>query len=251
MKRILFIFSFLLIGVIAFGQSETWNKGGIKVGAKNDANLVTIKKITLIGNYLYFWNGAANYSPGVATADQVTGIALADSANANGLNHPVGSYATAQDLFDGLATKAPTSADNVGFSIIIETAGLATPLDATTYYTGCLAYATGWATTATVNYIYIPFNCTLIGYSIATRSTAACSAETGTLSVRVNNSTDILLSNTITWGVGGAYFINYFSNSNINGNITAGDRIALKLLTPTWATDATGILVSVVLYLIF
>jgi len=52
MKKILLIFSFLLLGVMIFGQSPTENKGGIKVGPKNATDLATIKKMLDVSNDL-------------------------------------------------------------------------------------------------------------------------------------------------------------------------------------------------------
>jgi hypothetical protein len=126
MKRILFIFSFLLIGVITFGQSETWNKGGVKVGAKNDADLATIKKITLIGNYLYFWNGATNYSPGVAAADRETGIALVDSTG-----NASGNYMTRQNYHND-PTNSSILKNVIGFGSTIK----ALPIGSLEWYNG-------------------------------------------------------------------------------------------------------------------
>lgn len=109
------------------------------------------------------------------------------------------------------------------------------PLDATTYFLGnsvLLAPSTSGAT----RYIEIPYTGRLIGASIAIiETTSFGTSENSTLSFRLNNSTDTMLSSTIDVS---AQFID--SVINLNTLVTAGDRFEIKWVTPTWVTNPVG-----------
>lgn len=228
MKKLITIALFLSLTVVGFGQLLA--PKGIKVGTGVTAKTLSVAEL--------------GYLDGVTSPiqtqfdDFITGIALADSNKTNGTG-----YTTPL----ALATKAPLSANNIGFSMTFDPLMYTSPADNATYYYGGLNTA-GLQTNTSSKAVLIPFNCTLIGYTLVTQSTAACSAETGTLSVRIN-STDTELSNAITWGVGGAYYLNYFSSVVLNISITAGDKMQMKILTPTWpVTNASSIYMTTTLY---
>ena len=136
---------------------------------------------------------------------------------------------------------------SVTFTITCDPAAYPTPTDGITLYYGSMM-AAGMSTGAATRQKTVPFNCTLVGYSLATRSTAAASNETSSVYVRVNNTTDVLLSNAVTFAVGGGSFVNYFSSGALNTNLTAGDKLECKFVGATWATDPSSIYLSTTLY---
>lgn len=136
----------------------------------------------------------------------------------------------------------------VTFTLRLDPSPITTVADATTYYWGSLQSAGTSTTTAATRQFVIPFNCTLVGFSLATRSTAVASNESHSLYVRVNNTTDITLSTAITFAVGGSNIVNYFSSSSLNTNINAGDKLEMKYVSATSATDPTSAYLSTILY---
>lgn len=214
-----------------------------------DRDLRVIKtdpRIYLNNSYFSNSGGSLQWS-GTVALPAATSIGTVSIDNATDPTS-VKFYSGATQLNPDVPAAFRVDASNyVGFTLTFDPAWRDVPVDNTIYYYG--AFPSQPPGTSAQSYqVIIPFNCTLIGYSLTTKSSAACSAETGTLSVRVNNTTDILLSNAITWGVGGAWNLNFFSSALLNTNISAGDEIEMKLLTPTWATDATEMLLSTTLY---
>jgi hypothetical protein len=82
--------------------------GGVTVGPFATANKATITSAILTGTTVALYNGATQYSVGVAPADQVTGVALADSSKTDGTG-----YTTPQDLGVSAALKI-NKADSTG-----------------------------------------------------------------------------------------------------------------------------------------
>lgn len=119
------------------------------------------------------------------------------------------------------------------------------PGDASTLYFGVPVIGLP-STTATRYTMVIPNNCTITGYDlVASVVGTAGSAETSTISIRVDNTTDILLSSSITYSAASGY--QAFSASNLNTNIDAGSVINIKWETPTWVTNPTSVSNGIVL----
>lgn len=109
---------------------------------------------------------------------------------------------------------------------------LAAPLDATTYYFGALYGGSGLTTYATNQVINIPRS------GVITRVNggfycAPGSSETSNLYIRVNNTTDYLISSSIV----NNGFQNWFGPTSLSIPVSAGDNIVFKWITPTWATN--------------
>jgi hypothetical protein len=148
---------------------------------------------------------------------------------------------------DGVATwQTPASQTPVStmFTIISDPPRLGTPVDATVYYYGTINGAP--STTANQGRYVLPFNCTLVAYSLAVRSSVAASKEASTLAVRLNNASDYVI-NTAAEFSGSGTTATYYSNT-LNKNYNAGDRIELKWTTPTWATNPTNAGMHTILY---
>lgn len=150
---------------------------------------------------------------------------------------------TATDLF---YTKAQIDAKNAGFTITFDPGSYSTPTDNTTYYYGAFQ-SLGMTTGAALRQVVIPYNCTLVGWSVTERSTATPSGEASTLYVRINNTTDVSLTNALIFHAPNAP-ISTYRGVGLTTNLTAGDKIEMKLLTATWATDATSIMLTTTLY---
>ena len=94
-------------------------------------------------------------------------------------------------------------------------------------------------TSGTVGKTYIPFNCTLVGYSIFTGVLGTLgSANTATAYVRINNTTDVLLNANTQYSAA----TQSYSSAVLSTTIAAGDYIEIKRVpncTPTSATNVT------------
>lgn len=112
------------------------------------------------------------------------------------------------------------------------------PADATTYYIGNAAIST---TLATVGRIVIPLTGTINTCYVTFFTTGAGSAQTSTISLRLNNTTDTTISSTTVQNAA----TTTFSSTSMAMAVTAGDFVNVKWVTPTWVTNPTGVQVSV------
>lgn len=103
------------------------------------------------------------------------------------------------------------------------------PADGSTYYLGGAPQASG--TTADVNRLYIGKAGTIYAVYVMYQQTAG-DAQTSTVALRLNNTTDINISSSV---VNNAAFTT-FSNTSLNQAVVAGDYVELKWSAPTWAT---------------
>lgn len=118
------------------------------------------------------------------------------------------------------------------------------PVDATTYYIGgtyAVAMQTG---VATINRVYIPKTGTIKAANVSWQ-TSAGSNTLSSVYVRVNNTTDYLISSSVNLST------NQAENSNYSMNIPVvqGDYIMIKWDTPTWPSNPTTTRVHVNVYI--
>jgi hypothetical protein len=116
------------------------------------------------------------------------------------------------------------------------------PADATTYYFGA-QYTVAPGTAATARIFYIPYDCTLIGYTIGISYTVG-SAQDSQIYCRINNTTDVQLGGNFS----GAATI-FTQGTTAATNLSAGDYLNIKWVCPTWVTNPTGATGTVILYL--
>lgn len=125
--------------------------------------------------------------------------------------------------------------------------GPASPADGATYY---FADAAAALNSNPILYLHrFAYNCKLIGASIFIyNSSINATNETSTINFRLNNTTDVLLSNSIIFGgtvpTSKSYYI-----TGLNQNINANDTGNIKWTTPTWVTNPTGAFFAINLYL--
>ena len=114
----------------------------------------------------------------------------------------------------------------------------------TTYYMGSAAFAGTLTSTANQRVMQIPFNATLIGASIGTRSGTPGSSETSTVYMRVNNTTDVQLTNTMSFASANT---NQYTSA-LNTDVSAGDTYEVKLTTGAFTAAPATSFVTVMLY---
>lgn len=143
---------------------------------------------------------------------------------------------------DGVSTSLGGSVTTTGFTItLVGVQG--TINDATNYYMGITTQGTG--TTADVNRVYIPINCTLKSvYGFILNGGTAGTNESGTVYIRKNNTTDATVSSSVTTN----NTQNTFNGTGLSQTYSAGDYLELKWLTPTYATNPSNCRFQVTLY---
>lgn len=124
--------------------------------------------------------------------------------------------------------------------------GPVAPADATIYY-----FAEATPTLTTVATLYrntAPYACKLIGAQIMVSNTSTNGTnEASTLNFRLNNTTDVLLSNAIIIG-GAVPMSNTYAVTGLNQSIAANDTFNIKWTTPTWVTNPASVIVQVNLF---
>lgn len=122
---------------------------------------------------------------------------------------------------------------------------IAAPADATVYYGGNNYWATSTSTPDLWRF-YIPKSGTIKSCYIFVRNRGTLgTSETSTINIRLNNTTDtVITSSLVTNATGGA-----FSNTSLAIAVVAGDYIELKWTTPTWATNPTNVDINAVVYI--
>lgn len=130
------------------------------------------------------------------------------------------------------------------FTVNFASASFAAPADVTTYYFGFPYDVSMNNTTPAIRQKIIPFGSVLRGAGITVIATAGATTESMTVSARINNTTDVLLSSAVT----SDQTAQQFSVIGLSQTIYAGDKIEIKVLTPTWVTNPTNQRMSVDLY---
>lgn len=114
--------------------------------------------------------------------------------------------------------------------------GSTNPLDSTTYYFGNSSLT--WTTTAAASRILVPVKGVIREIYIFIYCTAG-TAENCTFYLRKNNTSDTEID-TVTLDSTAVDLI----NTNINVAVNAGDYLEIKITTPAWVGNPTGVYVA-------
>lgn len=119
------------------------------------------------------------------------------------------------------------------------------PADATTYYFGQYQGSVVGDTSEVHSRLYFPKAGIIKAIFIyIENSGTAGSAETSTMSFRLNATTDTTISAAVTTNAAS----NAFNNQALNIAVAAGDFGIIKWVTPTWVTNPTTLRVMTVIY---
>lgn len=119
--------------------------------------------------------------------------------------------------------------------------GINAPVDATTYW--CTA-GFGSTTNETNGRFYITIAGTITAiYILAAAAGTIGTTETSTVSLRLNNTTDTVLSSSVVFDTGA----HNYNATGLSIAVAVGDFIGIKTLVPAWATNpgSAGIIASV------
>ena len=130
-------------------------------------------------------------------------------------------------------------------------AGATSPADATPYYFGSVT-SLGMSGNKYFK-VNVPYACTLIGYDFQVFSNGVIgSSESATLSLVVNNSSTVTLNSSVSYTNNNtpAAVNGFFSlqGTEFSTSLSASDYIFAQLNTPTWGTNPTSVVHSLILY---
>lgn len=130
------------------------------------------------------------------------------------------------------------------FGLIVFHGGFSStnPADASTYYFGNFPQD-GLTGTAASYPWYMPRAGIITGITVRMVITGAGSAETSTLSIRLNNTTDTAVTAAI------ALNANFLQTYPLSISVANLDFIEMKWATPTWSTNPTGVRGGVLIHL--
>lgn len=217
MKKIFFLLALIVLFVSAQAQLKITK--GLKTSPEN--KLITNKEVGTLDGVDTTKTVAAQFNETVKTASIV---------------------AYSETLYN----KTEVDAFRFPFAIHFDGGAITSPADGTAYYIGV---PLALAPTIAVNnrYITLPVDCTLIGYSIAINANTAGTNETYSIYVRKNNTTDDLLGSSFVASSVNTYS-KFFAANNLNIAYSANDKIEIKIVTPTWATNPASLVHSVILF---
>jgi hypothetical protein len=164
---------------------------------------------------------------------------LASSGGAAAWGDLTGTLSDQTDLQTALDAKSAH-----GITLNVSTPYIGSPADATSYYFGS-CQGTSADTNAGRGKYYIPVTGTIRSVYIYMRSSTLASAETSTMYLRLNDTTD----NTIVSTIANNATNTSYSNTALNISVTAGDFFEMKWTTPTWATNPTNVAFGMVVYI--
>lgn len=123
-----------------------------------------------------------------------------------------------------------------GYTLAINASSF-NPADATTYYLGS-HYSLAPSGTATTRRIFIPKAGVITACHLFVVPTAGGTAEQSTISIRLNNTTDTTITSVLD--LSGTTTASKTDLSIVVANNYA-DYVEIKWVTPTWATNPTGV----------
>jgi hypothetical protein len=147
------------------------------------------------------------------------------------------------DLDAAAVTKKATLQNVRGGYVLELTCSPSSPADATTYYLGSL-YGSALHTTATGSATYIPRDGTITSIQLWVRVAGTLgSAETSTMSLRLNNTTDTTISTGVLCNA-----IAQHLAATVSVAVTTADYIEIKWVSPTFATNPTNVTFHLSIY---
>lgn len=180
-------------------------------------------------------------TPDVQLVQETASLILSTNASKNIKGLSTATYPSLTELsyVKGLTSALQTQLNAKGYNICWESGNqVINPGDATTYYVGAVPLSTP-STTADRRRFYFVKDGTikLASIEFAVISGTLSTAETSSAWIRINNTTDYLISSSITNDA-----INTrFYNSSLSVSVTTSDYFEIKWTTPTWVTNPTQV----------
>jgi hypothetical protein len=215
-------------------SSANWSTFNGKLTPNAPITGATATKVT------YDSNGLITAGTSLAAADMPSGIdavkigaGLVDNTEFGFLN----------GVTSAIQTQLNNKKDTFTLRPFVGTASVA---DNQTYYFG--EQTLSLVTSSTLYDMKLPFDAVLVGAIIyAGNLTGTATSELSTLNFRLNNTTDTLLSNQISFA-GSPPVANVYTVSGLSTSVSASDTFIMKWTTPIWATNPTAAQIIVSLF---
>lgn len=131
-----------------------------------------------------------------------------------------------------------------GYTLILGAPGF-NPADATTYYLGGNNQPAGNTTDGAYD-IVIPKAGTIKAVTISSNTGGTLgSNETSSISIRLNSTSDTLITSSFATNPSPGFF----SNTSMSVSVAVGDKVSLKWVTPTYATNPTTVRMNFIIYI--
>lgn len=144
-----------------------------------------------------------------------------------------------------MSGKLKVTPSRPGYTLYAESGAASfNPADATTYFFGSLGVA-GVASSGGSRRLYVPKAGTIRSCYLYFFNGATGSAETSTMSIRVDNTSDTTVSDAVTNDAQPTVF----GNASLATRVAEGSYIEMKWVTPTWVSNPTGVRLSAVIYI--
>lgn len=177
--------------------------------------------------YKRIFDSASGGGSGVQSVNSGTGINVDNTDPQN-------------PIVNSTITQAPGYTIQIPFSSTAQA-----PADSTTYYFGSGSVNT-LVTTADIRNVIFPKAATIKAATVFFNQTAGASNETSTIYIRLNNTTDTVISNAVVNNATKTSVSNFALSIAVNGTT---DYIEIKWVTPVWGTNPLAVTGQVILYL--
>lgn len=140
----------------------------------------------------------------------------------------------------GVISSADWVKQNGSYSLQMMTRDSLNPVDSSYYYFGFCGMMWAQGPSGGINGVrrcYITKSGVISGLIGTFYQGLGASAESSSIYIRLNNTTDYLVSNSVLNNV----VVSVYQNFNLNIPVSAGDYVEIKWETPAWATNPTGV----------
>lgn len=241
------------ISSLGFAFSADTDSGLYRVGANNWAlvaggtDVVRLNTATTAVNYVDITPSAAGAAVTIATGGSDTDIGItinpkgAGVTTISGAGTITGTTTLATSLTGVLrADSGVVSVDtlNTGYALIGAHSGVTAPADATNYYIGQGNFVS--SSTEGIHRVYVPKAGTIRAAYVTfiNSGTSGASSETSSIYIRLNATTDTLVSSAVQNDTASITpFV--VSNTSLSIAVAQGDFFEFKWTTPTWVTNPT------------
>lgn len=134
---------------------------------------------------------------------------------------------------EAIDARVVTLEANIGYALFVQSPEF-DPADSTTYYFGALPIAP--ATSGAERRLHVPRAGTITRVDVTSYAKTAGSAESVSLYVRKNDTSDTLVAT-----VSASANLRYFQATGLSIAVAAGDYIEMKLVCPAWGTNPLGL----------
>jgi hypothetical protein len=145
---------------------------------------------------------------------------------------------------DSVVTLINSTNAGSGMVFAVTSGTIGAPTASSTSYYGLIASVSS-TSTPDRNRVYVPINCTLKKvFLFFNNGGTLSSSETSSLYIRVNNTTDFLISSAVT----NNSIVTAFNNTAMSVSLNAGDYFEVKWAQAAWTTAPTNVRVSAVVW---